>query len=106
MSRREHLCQTTLHADEVRQLQANNAKLRTDYEEACKLVAYMHAAAMGKVTSPVLGVIEDVAALKAEADRLRGVVSEVHSWIVCAGIADAQDMMQNAERILEITTLE
>jgi hypothetical protein len=39
----------------------------------------------------------------AEIVRLRGVVDEVHSWIVCAPIATAEDMMQSAEHIMEIT---
>lgn len=30
-------------------------------------------------------------------------LNEVHSWIVCAAIASPDDMMQNAERIEEIT---
>lgn len=28
---------------------------------------------------------------------------EIHAWIVCAGIATPADMMQNAERIADIT---
>ncbi|MGQ0595809.1 hypothetical protein [Aquabacterium sp.] len=41
--------------------------------------------------------------LAIEAARLAGVVSEVHSWIVCAAIASPDDMMQNAPHIAEIT---
>ena len=32
-------------------------------------------------------------------------LNEVHSWIVCAGIAPPEDMMQNAERIEKVTNL-
>lgn len=35
--------------------------------------------------------------------KAEAVIAEVHSWIVCAGIASAEDMMQNASRIEEIT---
>lgn len=35
--------------------------------------------------------------------RLRAKLDEVHSWIVCAAIASPDDMMQNAERIEQIT---
>lgn len=35
-----------------------------NYEGACKLVAEMHAAAVGKITGPRLGVVEDVAAIR------------------------------------------
>lgn len=52
-------------------VEAERDKLRADYEQACKLVADMHMAAMGQRIGPVLGVVEDVAALRAqrEADR-------------------------------------
>jgi len=43
-------------------------RLRDDYTRACKLVADMHMAAMGGVIGPVLGVIEDVEALRIERD--------------------------------------
>ena len=36
--------------------------------------------------------------------QLQAKLDEVHSWIVCAPIATAEDMMQNAPRIIEITT--
>lgn len=36
-------------------------------------------------------------------DELEAVVSEVHSWIVCAPIATPEDMMQNANHIIAIT---
>lgn len=35
--------------------------------------------------------------------QLKAKLDEVHSWIVCAPIATAEDMMQNAPRIIEIT---
>ncbi|MCB1865147.1 MAG: hypothetical protein KDG50_06925 [Chromatiales bacterium] len=39
-----------------------------------------------------------------EIDRLKGIIGEVHSWIVCAPISTAHDMMGNATRIIEITS--
>lgn len=38
--------------------------LREDYENACVLVAQMHAAAVGEVRGPTVGVVEDVAAVR------------------------------------------
>jgi len=38
-----------------------------------------------------------------EEDRLRAIISEVHSWAGCASIATPEDMMQNIDRIIEIT---
>ena len=52
-------------------LSAENAALRTNYETACKLVADMHAAAMGAKVGPVVGVVEDVLRLRAEVEELR-----------------------------------
>ena len=39
-----------------------------------------------------------------EIRQLKEKLSEVHSWIVCAPIASAEDILQNAQRIIEITT--
>lgn len=36
--------------------------------------------------------------------ELRKRLQEVQSWIVCAAIASPEDMMQNASRIIEVTT--
>lgn len=61
-------------AAELRRLaevEAERDALKADYERACKLVADMHMAAMGGVVGPVLGVVEDVAALKAELERIK-----------------------------------
>lgn len=44
-----------------------------------------------------------LAFLLCEIDRLKGVIEEVHSWAVCAGIATAKDMAENFPRIVEIT---
>lgn len=42
---------------------ASRDRYRQDYENACELVAKMHAAAVGAVQGPKHGVVEDVAAL-------------------------------------------
>lgn len=58
--------------EEARAAQAAEMEaLRSSYEGACKLVADMHLAAMGQMVGPVLGVVEDVAALRADAERYR-----------------------------------
>lgn len=51
-------------------MDAELVALRADYENACKLVADMHAAAMGGNFGPAIGVVEDIAALRAERDSL------------------------------------
>lgn len=38
-----------------------------------------------------------------EVRRLRGIIDEVHSWVVCGCIAPPEDMAQNFERITVIT---
>lgn len=44
--------------------------------------------------------------LNSEISRLRAIISEVHSWIVCHPITTSFDMMQNAKRIEQITNPE
>lgn len=56
-------------APETIALQLELESAKEAYLNACKLVADMHAAAVGEVTGPRLGVVEDVAALKAERDE-------------------------------------
>lgn len=51
--------------------------MRTSHDNACALVASMHEAAMGKVCEPVLGIVEDVADLRAERDSLKAQLEEV-----------------------------
>jgi hypothetical protein len=43
--------------------------------------------------------------LKAEVERLRGIINEVNSWAVCSPICTPEDMMQNIGRIESITNL-
>lgn len=52
-------------------------RLKADYEGACKMIADMHSAAMGEVTGPRRGVVEDVADLRAEVEKLRDVLREI-----------------------------
>ena len=59
------------YATKIEGLIAERDKLRADYESACKVVADMHAAAMGGVVGPAAGVVEDVAALREDAKRFR-----------------------------------
>lgn len=46
---------------------------------------------------------ENLTAANARIAELETKLNEVHSWIVCAAIASPDDMMQNAERIEQIT---
>lgn len=49
----------------------------TNHQQACELVAKMHAAAVGKVTGPNRGVVEDVEDLRAERDQLKQRVTDL-----------------------------
>lgn len=51
-----------------------------------------------------LELTNQVQAQAAEIARLRTVVEEVHSWIVCAAIASPEDMAQNFQHIETITS--
>lgn len=50
------------------ELRAENARLKDDYQHACKTVAEMHAAAVGQIVGPNRGVVGDVADLRTERD--------------------------------------
>jgi predicted nucleic acid-binding Zn-ribbon protein len=67
--------------------------LREQYESACKLVADMHAAAMGAKVGPALGVVEDVAALRAALAQAMKERSRA--------IAVGDDMEQEVDRLRE-----
>ncbi len=66
-----------LHA-ELRHLHAENKRLQWDYGRTCKLVADMHGAATGRPgDGPIIGVVEDVAAVREELLRLRAANAEL-----------------------------
>ena len=50
------------------ELRAENVRLKDDYQNACKIVAEMRAAAVGQIVGPNRGVVEDVADLRTERD--------------------------------------
>ena len=50
----------------VRELEEENARLKDNHEAACVIIADMHAAAIGEVTGPKLGVVKDVADVRAQ----------------------------------------
>lgn len=71
-------------------LRAEVERLNADYLNACKLVADMHAAAMGEMRGPKRGVVEDVADLRAAYERLRkGRDDGQRSMVARAGDGDA-----------------
>lgn len=57
----------------IAELEAENERLKDNHEAACVIIADMHAAAIGEVTNPKLGVVEDVADVRAKlaASQLR-----------------------------------
>jgi hypothetical protein len=58
-------------ADALEAMRKDAARLREDYEKACKLVVDMHAAAVGEYTTPKKGVVEDVAEVRKDGARYR-----------------------------------
>ena len=60
---------------------AEARRKREDHEGACKLVAEMHAAAMGKICGPARGVVEDVEDLRKERDALKAEYEMRAAWI-------------------------
>ena len=43
--------------------------------------------------------------LQAEIEKLKEIITQVHSWIVCSAITTPEDMMENADWIEDITNL-
>ena len=56
--------------ERIAELEKEVADRKEDYERACGTVAKMHNAATGEVCAPTHGVVEDVAALRAQRDEL------------------------------------
>jgi hypothetical protein len=103
--------------------------VKAELERACKLIADMHSAAVGEVTGPRLGVVEDVAALRAEVERLRSELNltnvtlddrdkskraaweEIERWRAGDGVAVMREALHQsqealAERNLEVIDLQ
>lgn len=58
---------------------------RKDYFGACGLVAKMHEAAVGEITGPVRGVVEDVADVRAELVGLKSELDQTHMTVTLRG---------------------
>lgn len=58
-------------------LQGEVERLREDYVRACQTVAEMHAAAVGEVTEPIRGVVEDVEDVRLRAEKAEATVERV-----------------------------
>jgi len=54
---------------ELEDAKAEAARFREEHQGACHLVAQMHAAAVGEVTGPNRGVVEDVEDLRRSRDQ-------------------------------------
>jgi len=68
---------------------------KADYEGACKTVAMMHAAAVGEVTGPTRGVVEDVADLRAALLAMRDAGEML--WVVLANVSGGDWTLQTPE---------
>jgi hypothetical protein len=76
---------------EIAKLRAEVERLQQDYGRACKLVADMHAAATGRPgEGPRHGVVEDVAAVRAEVERLREALRIAEAALSDIGDADRE----------------
>lgn len=77
-------------------------EVKADRDRACRLVAEMHAAAVGEVTGPKVGVVEDVAAIRAELDRLRKLAESYdHQSHICGPEFEGVDEATDVIRILK-----
>lgn len=103
---------------EVRRARAAEAEARTDAEryrqdhaDACARIVAMHEAAVGNPDGPVLGVVEDVAAVRAEVEKLRAENAEReqdaatawrHSSAVDERVREAmQEITRSFERLVD-----
>jgi len=74
-------CLECLAMDEVDFLRFEIEQLKEDNGRACQTIAEMHAAAVGEVTGPRRGVVEDVEDLRLERDALKQQVSELEGQL-------------------------
>lgn len=54
---------------------------KEDYEQSCRLVAEMHAAAIGEIAGPRRGVVEDVQDLRIERDKFALRIKELQEEV-------------------------
>lgn len=99
-------CQRHWH-ERNRELVCERDEARTNFENACRTVASMHAATVGEVTGPRLGVVEDVANLRqqpaerdAEIERLRKMWTGTHDALMARG-ADVRDLQRRLDAMTE-----
>lgn len=89
-------------AREVIALRAELAQAREEYQNACALVARMHEAAMGEITGPVLGVVEDVANIRSQLAQAREALEQVGE--LAESITQQGIYPLKVDTILEITS--
>ena len=85
--------------------ETNEKELHEKYTGACKLVAEMHAAAVGEVTGPRFGPVEDVSDLKSRFDslakrheRIFEALKRAHSWF--GGIEYTDNIRDKADELI------
>lgn len=71
----------------IAELEAENERLKADHEAACIIIADMHAAAMGEVTGPKRGVVEDVADVRSELNSTKEELETERMRLAGCGVA-------------------
>lgn len=89
-------------ADLIDYLEAQDGLITQAQDEVARLRAEL-AEVQRPLDAQMARLNENLTAANARVAELEAKLNEVHSWIVCAAIASPDDMMQNAERIEEIT---
>src|ERR1051325_202839 len=74
------------NSEDTEQLRVQLAQAQHDYKHACETIAKMHAAAMGEVTGPKRGVIEDGEQVRLDKERLLGLTDALTRQ--CSVLAD------------------
>lgn len=77
-------CMECLSMTEVEYLKYEAARFKEDHASVCKLVALMHAAAVGEIRGPIRGVVEDVSDLRSTATAAQKRVAELERALAAA----------------------
>ncbi len=85
---------------EVEQLTAELKDRQSAFEDACRTVARMHAAAVGGIRAPRLGVVEDVQDLAQQCRDLQEAVKE-YRQLVDDLMSERRERREDEDRLIE-----